>query len=56
MLSHCYRFVVPKTVETMFVNSWRQREQDMRQFDGFVDFKMEQDGDKYVVSSRCVCA
>lgn len=43
-------------MESLFVNSWRQREQDMRQFDGFMDFKMEQDGDKYVVSSRCVTA
>lgn len=52
----CCRFVVPKTVQTMFVNSWRQREQDMRRFDGFMDFKLEQDGDKFVVSSRCVTA
>jgi hypothetical protein len=40
----------------MFLNTWRQREQDMQQHSGFVDFKLEQEGDKFVVSSRSVCS
>lgn len=46
------RFVVPEEVQPTFVASWREREQDMQQHSGFVDFKLEQDGDKFVVSSR----
>lgn len=46
------RFVVPKEVQPLFLASWREREQDMQQQRGFLDFKLEQDGDKFVVSSR----
>jgi hypothetical protein len=49
---HLCRFVVPEEVQPTFVASWREREQDMQQHSGFVDFKLEQDGDKFVVSSR----
>lgn len=46
------RFVVPKEVQSMFLASWREREQDMQRHSGFVDFRLEQDGDKFVVSQR----
>lgn len=51
---HLCRFVVPKETQTLFVKSWRQREQDMQQHNGFVDFQLEQDGDNFVVSQRYV--
>lgn len=47
------RFYVPKEAQPMFVANWREREHDMQQYDGFLDFKLEQDGNKFVVSSRC---
>lgn len=45
------KFYVPKEAQLIFVANWREREHDMQQFDGFLDFKLEQDGDKFVASS-----
>lgn len=45
------RFVVPKEVQPLFLANWREREQDMQQHSGFVDFELKQDGDNFVISS-----
>lgn len=47
------RFVVPKEVQPLFLANWREREQDMQRHPGFVDFELKQDGDSFVISSRC---
>jgi heme-degrading monooxygenase HmoA len=43
---------VPKEVQPLFLANWREREQDMQQHPGFVDFELKQDGDNFVISSR----
>lgn len=37
----------------MFIQSWQQREADMRRHSGFLDFAINQDGEHFTVSSRC---
>lgn len=45
------RFQVPPPLQKAFESAWRERELDMRGAPGFQGFKMEQDGEQYMVSS-----